>query len=85
MFLCSKVIEIKYEKIHFESELHINNEKTVINKYTIMNPELCQFNNIIKDNVNKFNRRFKYYEILCKWRLVFYNDISIGVESKVLY
>ena len=84
-FLSNKVIELKNRKSHFESELHMKNEKTVINKYTIMNPELCQINNIIKNNVNNYNRKFIFYEIVCNWKLVFYNDISIDVKSKVLY
>ena len=62
----------------------MNNEGTVINKYTIMNPELCQINEKIK-NVNNFIRRFGYYEIVCQWKLVFDNDISIDVKSKVMY
>ena len=45
---CDKRIELKYKKSHLKSELHMNNERTVINKYAIMNPELCQKNNIIK-------------------------------------
>ena len=49
-----------------------------------MNPELCQINNILMDNVNHYNR-FKDYEIVCKWKLVFDNDISIDVKFKVLY
>ena len=64
-FLCNKQIELKYRKSHFESELHMNNEKTVINKYTNLNPELCQINNVIKNNVKSYNRRFKYYGFLC--------------------
>ena len=50
-----------------------------------MNLELCQINNIMKNNVNNYNRRFKHYEILCKWKIVFYIDISMGAKSKVLY
>ena len=63
----------------------MNNEGTVINKYIIMNPELCQINDIIINNVNNYNRRFEYYEIVCKWKLVFDNDISIDFKSKLMY
>ena len=62
----------------------MNNERTVINKYTIMNPEHCQINALIK-NVNNYNRRFKNYEIVCKWKLVFDFDNSIDVKCQVLY
>ena len=63
----------------------MNNEGTVINNYTIMKPELCEINSIIKINWNNFIRRFEYYEMQCKWELVFDNDISIDVKSKVMY
>ena len=33
---------------HLISELNMNNEKRVISKYTIVNPELCQINDIKK-------------------------------------
>ena len=63
----------------------MDSERTVINKYTIMNPEFCQINDRIENNVNIYTRRCKYYEIVCKWKLVFDNDISIDVKSKVMY
>ena len=63
----------------------MNTEGTVINKYTFMNPELCEINNILKNNVNNYDRRFVLYKIVCKWKLWFDNDNSIDVESKVLY
>ena len=63
----------------------MNNEETVINKNTIMNSELCQRNDIITKNVNNYNRRFEYYEIVWKWKLVFDNDISFDVKSKVVF
>ena len=63
----------------------MNNEGTVINNYIIMKPEFCEINSIIKKNVNIYNRKFEYYEIVCKWKLVFDKDISIDVKSKVMY
>ena len=82
---CKKKIDWKYKKSHLKSELHMNNEGTVINKYSITSSELCQINDIIKNNVYIYNRRFEIYEIVCNWKLVFDNDISIDVKSKVLY
>ena len=57
----------------------MNNEKTVISKYTILHPELCQTNDISINNVKKYKRRFEYYEFVCNWKLVFDNDNSIDV------
>ena len=63
----------------------MNKEGTVINKYTIMDPELCQINDTIINNEHNYKRRFEYYEIVCKWKLVFDKDFSIDVKSKVMY
>ena len=63
----------------------MNTEGTVINKYTIKNPELCEINNILINIVNIYDKRFVLYEIVCKWKLVFDNDISIDFISKVIY
>ena len=68
-----------------ESKLHTNAEGTVVNKYTIMNPEVCEKNNILKNNVSFYDKRFELYKDVCKWKLVFNNVISIDVESKVRY
>ena len=46
----------------------MNNEGTVINKYTIMNPKLCEINDILKNHVNNYNRRLVFYKIVCKWK-----------------
>ena len=76
---------MKYKKSQIKSELHMNNEKTVINQYTIMNPEFCETNDIIINNMNNYKRRFEYYDFVCIWKLVHDNDISNVVKSKVMY
>ena len=63
----------------------MNNEGTVINKHFIMNPELCQINDITIYKLNNYNGRFDYYENVCKMKLVFDNGLSIDVKSKVRY
>ena len=63
----------------------MNTEGTVLNKYTNMNPELGEINNILINKVSNYDKRFVLYEIVCKWKLVFDTDISIDVKSKVMY
>ena len=63
----------------------MNTDGTVINKYTIMNPELCEKHNILINNVSKCDRRFVLYETVCKWKLVFEKYNSVDVKSKVMY
>ena len=50
-----------------------------------MNPELCEINNILIDYVSNYDERFVLYKIKCEWNLVFNNNISIDVKSKVMY
>ena len=82
---CKKRIELKYKKGPLKSELQKNKEKTVINKYTIMNPKLCEINNILKNHVIDYYRPFVFYKIVFKGKLLFDNDISIDVKSMVKY
>ena len=82
---CYERIEFKYKRSQLNSELHKNTEGTVINKHTIMNPELWEINNILINNVNNYDKRFVLYKIKCKWKLVFNYDNSIDGKSKVLY
>ena len=49
---CDKRNELRFKKSHLKSVLHMNTGETVINKYTIKNPELCEMNNISKNIVN---------------------------------
>ena len=30
-------------------------------------------------------KRFEFYKFVCKWKLVFKNDISFDVKSKIMY
>ena len=82
---CDKKIELKYEKDHLKSQLHMNIAGTVSNKYTIMILKLCEINNILINNVSKHDKKFVPEEIVCKRKLLFDNDISINVKFTVLY
>ena len=57
---CNRRIELKYNRSHLESQEHMNNEGRVINTYTFVKPELCELNSLIKNDVNNYNRRFRY-------------------------
>ena len=60
---CNKRVELKYKKSLSKSELHMNNEGTVINKYNIMNPELCQKIDIKETRVNDYKRRLNVIKL----------------------
>ena len=83
--LCNKSIAWKYKKRHFKSQLHLDNEKAIVNKFSIKTPELSQINNIVKGYVNDYNRKFEYYMDECIWNLMFDNGVSVDVKSKKVY
>ena len=82
---CDKRIELKYKQSHLKSELQMKTEGTVFNKYTIINSELCEINNIIKNNIHIYDKRFEFYKIICRWKLVFDDDTSFDGKSKVMH
>ena len=83
--LCNKSIALKHKCSHYKSKLHRDIDKSIINKYNIMNPELKEINDIIKDYVNDYNRKFEYYTVVCNWNFMFDNGVSLDVKSKKPY
>ena len=63
----------------------MNTEGAVIIRYTVMNTELCDINNVLIINDNNYDKRFEVFKVVCKWKLVFGNNFSIDVKSKVMY
>ena len=63
----------------------MDNEKAIVNKYSIKTPELSQINNIVKDDVNDYNRKLENFTVVCNWNLLFDNDISFDVKYKLMY
>ena len=83
--LCNKSIQLKYKKRHLKSELHMDKETSIINKYIITNPELCQINDIVKNYVDDYSRKFVYYTVVSNWNLMFDNGVTMVVKSMKMY
>ena len=81
---CDEKVKFDYKKSHFIKS-HMNKEGTEINNYTIMQPKLCEINNILINHVINYNIRFVFYKSSCKWKLEFDNVTSIDVKSKLIY
>ena len=58
----------------------MKNKGTVINKYTIMIPELCQINDRIEAHLTTYNRRFECYRVVCKWKIKTLDDIDLTLH-----
>ena len=63
----------------------MHNRGKVINNSTILETVLCEINSIIKNNIISYERKIYYYELQCKWKLVFDNNILLDVKSKSQY
>ena len=79
--LCKRANALKYKCSHYKSKFHRDSDKSIINKYNFMSPELREINDIIKSHVNTFNRRLSFYEIECNCKLVFDNFVCSNVKS----
>ena len=56
----------------------------IFNKYCVKNPELIERDKILQKHVNIYKKLFVFYEIICKWKLLFV-DTTIHVKSKKMH
>ena len=82
--ICDKSVNIKSRKRHLNSRYHKSLSSCTISKYTIENPSFLHIQDILKNYVNDYNKKFVLYKIICKWKLHF-SDIIINIKSKRLY
>ena len=82
--LCDKSIEIRSKKRHIYSKNHKSLTKSIICKYTIENPSFLHIENILKNYVDDYNKKFILYIIICKWKLHL-SDTIINIKSDRLY
>ena len=82
--LCDKSIKIRSKKRHLNSQYHKSLTKRIISKYTVENPSFIHMEDILKNYVDDYNKKFVLYIIVCKWKLHF-SDTIINVKSDRLY
>ena len=82
--LCDKSIKIRSKKKHLNSQYHKSITESIICKYTVKNPSFLHMEDILKNFVDDYNRKFEFYLISCKWKLRF-SDTIIVVKSDRLY
>ena len=69
--LCDKSIKIKSKKKHLNSQYHKSLTRSIICKYTVKNPSFLHVEDILK-NFDDYNKKFEFYLIFCKWKLLFF-------------
>ena len=81
---CDKSIKIKPKKKHLNSQYHKSLTMSIISRYSVTNPNCFHIEDILKNYVAEYNKKYGFYLILCKWKLHFTNTI-INVKSDRLY
>ena len=82
--LCDKSIKFRSKKKHLNSQYHKSLTMSIICKYTVENPSFLHIEDMLKNFVDEYNKKFEFYLILCKWKLHF-SDTIINVKSDRLY
>ena len=73
--LCDISGKIKSKKRHLNSQPHKHLDKQVINRYHVENPDFIQIENILKNYVHDYNKKFDFCAVICKWKVHFSNKI----------
>ena len=82
--LCDKSIKIRSKKKHLNSQYHKSLTRSIICKYTVKNPSFLHIEEILKNFVDDYIKKFQFYLIFCKWKLSF-SDTTINVKTDRLY
>ena len=82
--VCDKSIKIKSKKKHLSSINHKSLSMSVVNRYSITNPDYLQIENILKNYVLEYNKKVSFHLIICKWKLRF-SDSIVSVKSNTWY
>ena len=69
--LCDKSIMIKSNKKHLFSQYHNILCMSIISRYSITNPHFLQIENILKNYVLDYNKKYAFFLFIRKWKLIF--------------
>ena len=78
--VCDKSFKIKSKGKHLNSQYHKSLSMSVVFRYNVSNPDFLHIENILKNYVFDYNKKFAFYLIKCKWKLLF-SDTIVNVES----
>ena len=85
--LCDKSIKIKSKKKYLNSQYHKSLTRSIICKYTVKNPKFLHVEDILKNFVHDYNKKFEIYLIFfvngnCTSRIL--SLISILIDYIIL-
>ena len=82
--ICDQSIKIRPRNRHLNSKNHKSLTNTIVCNYNIENPSFLHIENILKNYVDDYNKKFVSFLIFCKWKLHF-SDTIIIIKSDRLY
>ena len=82
--ICDKSIKVRSKKKPLNSQYHKSSIKSIISRYSVLNPNFIHIEDFLKDYVDDYNKLFEFYLIFCSWKLHFWDNI-INVKSDRLY
>ena len=61
---------------HLNTKSHTALSMSVVNRFCVKNTKLVPLCDLLKRNIDKYNKKFGLYEIICEWKLDFL-DVSV--------
>ena len=59
--LCDESIKIRSKKKHLNSQYHKSLTESIIFKYAVINPSFLHMEDILKNFVDDYNKKFEFY------------------------
>ena len=82
--LSDKSIKKKSETKHLNSKDHKSLNGFIRARYSVIDPDFQNIEDILKNYVLDYNKKFESYSIICKWKLHF-SDILVSIKSELWY
>ena len=67
---CDRTNKLKHKKKYLNTKSHMDLSASIFNKYCVKNPELMEIEKRLQIHVNNYNKRFEFYNFICKWKLL---------------
>ena len=81
---CDKSNKIRSKKKQLNSQYYKSLTSSINCKYTVKNPSFPHVEEILKNFVDYYDKKFEFYLIFCEWKLHF-PDTTINIKSDRLY
>ena len=68
--LCDETIKRMCKNKHFETEIHISSESSIIRRYIFLNPGFDKVDEIMRKDVIMYNKKHDQYGVRCLLKLI---------------